>query len=73
MIDSAKVSWILENTDWTEENKPTEQTAREISPSTLTGLLKGGTIPICPDGGTYNLGNSLEDPTCSLSDDGHHL
>jgi len=69
MIDSAKSSWMLEN----KVDRNTEQPAREIPESAITDLLRGGTLPVCPGGGTYHIGNSLEDSTCSLSGEGHRL
>ena len=54
-------------------DRNTEQPAREIPESAIVELLRGGILPPCPGGGTYRIGNSLEDPTCSLSDEGHSL
>jgi len=61
-IDGAKQQWALEN------KQPAEAVplAHQIAP-----YLPGQTVPACPSGGVYTLGNLETTPTCSIP--GHAL
>ena len=54
-IETAKVQWALENTE----------TTNTLGWDNLRPFMKG-TIPTCPAGGTYTIGQRGEYPICSL-------
>lgn len=58
-IDGAKQQWALEN----KKSAEAIPTAQDIAPYLSNNL----TIPVCPGGGAYNLGNLESDPTCSIA------
>jgi prepilin-type N-terminal cleavage/methylation domain-containing protein len=58
-IDGAKQQWALE--------------ANQTGSAACTGRGTTGTMPICPAGGTYTIGNIATIPSCSLSASGHIL
>jgi prepilin-type N-terminal cleavage/methylation domain-containing protein len=65
MIDSAKEQWAIENN------------ASPSSPSPALSVLVGSTsyiksMPLCPMGGTYEVGMITGSPTCSIGG-GHTL
>jgi type II secretory pathway pseudopilin PulG len=59
-IDGAKQQWALENHK-TSSDTPTK--------ADLLPYLRRW--PVCPQGGTYNIGSMVETPTCSIP--GHKL
>ena len=62
MFDAAKQQWALEN------NKAAAATP---TVQELAVFLPNNTIPTCPAGGKYTLGNLVTIPTCSIA--GHSL
>jgi hypothetical protein len=61
-LDAAKYQWALER------HKTRSDTP---SPTELQEYLPGKTMVVCPDGGTYSLGQGEAIPTCTI--DGHKL
>lgn len=56
-IDGAVQQWALEN----------RKTAKDsVTLKDAAGFLKGGVLPICPDGGTYYVSTVGSSPACSL-------
>ena len=66
-IDGAKQQWALENN----QTGSAACTSANIVPYMGRGTT--GTMPICPAGGTYTIGNIATIPSCSLSASGHIL
>jgi len=66
LMEGAKEQWALENriTNGT-------PTLEELRPYMGRGI--GGTIPVCPEGGTYSPGRIGESPKCSIGGLGHTL
>ena len=62
MIDAAKEQWALEN------NKAAGQA---VDAKDIVDYLKGGQIPVCPQGGTYKLNPIGNNPECNIP--GHAL
>jgi tetratricopeptide (TPR) repeat protein len=60
-LDGAKEQWALEH----RKNPGDVPTRKEIA-----DFISGG-FPVCPAGGTYDLGALGEPPRCSLEDQGH--
>ena len=56
-IDRAKNQWALEYHK-TMQDTPTWDDLRQY--------YRGGSIPLCPEGGTYTVGSLSESPKCSL-------
>jgi hypothetical protein len=56
-IDGAKEQWALEN------KRSTNDPAIE---SEIVLYIKGGLLPICPEGGKYILGKAGEPPRCTF-------
>ena len=69
IIDSAKQQWALERARTT-NHVPTWDDVHPYFPDRWSN-----SIPVCPDEGTYTLGQFGEPPTCSLGDKkaGHKL
>ena len=67
LIDSAKQQWALE----ANQTGSAACTSANIVPYMGRGTT--GTMPICPAGGTYTIGNIATIPSCSLSASGHIL
>lgn len=44
-----------------------------VRPAQVGLYLKGGVLPQCPEGGTYTLGKTGENPTCSIGTGQHVL
>lgn len=66
-IDWAKDAWMMDNN----KDRDVVITEDNIFPSSGLGYLRAK--PVCDAGGVYTIGNGEEDPTCSLSADGHNL
>jgi hypothetical protein len=62
MIDQAKQQWALDKT----KEATDVPTAQDLAP-----YFTGGTLPVCPDGGTYTINAVSVLPTCSIQ--GHVL
>jgi prepilin-type N-terminal cleavage/methylation domain-containing protein len=58
-LDGAKERWALET------RKPDGADA-EAARAEIAAYLKGGGIPECPGGGTYDLTTIGENPTCTV-------
>ena len=63
-IESAKHQWA-------QENKIVGTDAPDSDD--LKVYIKNNEYPVCPTGGTYEIGALDVNPTCSRSDDGHVL
>ncbi|MBL7115297.1 MAG: hypothetical protein ISS35_05980 [Kiritimatiellae bacterium] len=61
-IDAAKEQWALAQG---------KANGDEVDPDGIAQYIKGAKIPVCPQGGAYNLGPLGADPTCT--EPGHQL
>jgi prepilin-type N-terminal cleavage/methylation domain-containing protein len=61
-IDGAKQQWALETR---------QGVAATPGSSAVTPYLKGGTMPLCPASGSYNILSVSNNPTCNIT--GHSL
>jgi len=62
IIDAAKEQWALANR---------KSEGDEVDLAGICEYIKGGTLPVCPQGGVYTVNPIGEDPTCSIP--GHSL
>lgn len=63
-INSAQQQWVF-------EKKPAADA--KIKKKDLLPYFKSGEFPVCPSGGSYQLGVPDEKPACSLAKEGHQL
>jgi len=59
-IDGASIAYML-------ESKKKEADSNSLTNKVIVSYLKGGVLPICIAGGSYQTGNTFKDePTCSV-------
>src|SRR5689334_21344512 len=63
-IDGAKDQWAIENEMTNGANPDT---------NAVFQYIKGGQMPLCPDGGVYSLNPVGTNPTCSIGGQRHSL
>jgi prepilin-type N-terminal cleavage/methylation domain-containing protein len=64
LIDAAKTQWALEKIKGAGSGAPSET---DLKPYIQT--KSDGSLPSCPAGGTYTIGDLNTAPTCSLAND----
>lgn len=70
-IDGATQQWALEKHK-TSKDKPTWKDIAPYLPKSVVVGTNG--VPVCPEGGTYSLGRTIDDhPTCSKGGRNHSL
>ncbi len=63
LIDAAKTQWAME------KNKGGAATPSEDDLKPYIQLRSDGTLPVCPAGGTYTIGDLETKPACSLGNE----